>query len=241
MNYLMDNKICFVIAMQSEAQLLINKLNLTEDNNFAPGLPMRAWFGKLNNSGIIITVNGKDNDTALDLIGTQAATLTTHLAIEYFKPNMIISAGTAGGFSHKGAQIGDVYLSFPRVVFHDHRINIPGWDNMGKGLFNCWDTREMATILNLKTGIVSTGNSLDMLPTDEEYINKLGGEVKEMEAGAVAWVAYLYKIPFFCIKAITDLVDSIHPTSEQFNQNFNLAAGTLTESSISVINFLTRK
>lgn len=224
--------------MQAEANMLIERLNLTEDLSFAPGLPMRAWTSISDHLNICIAVNGKDHQMGLDLIGTQAATLTTHLAIEYFKPDMIISAGTAGGFARKGAQIGDVYLSYPRIVFHDRRIDIPGWDKQGKGLFESWDTREMANDLNLKTGIVTTGNSLDMPSMDEEYIENLGGEIKEMEAAAVAWVASLHHIPMFCIKAITDLVDSEHPTHEQFNKNLSLAVNHLTESAINVINYI---
>lgn len=224
--------------MQAEANLLIERLNLTEDLSFAPGLPMRAWTSFSDHLNICIAVNGKDHQMELDLIGTQAATLTTHLAVEYFKPDMIISAGTAGGFARKGAQIGDVYLSYPRIVFHDRRIDIPGWDKQGKGLFESWDTRKMANDLNLKTGIVTTGNSLDMPAIDEEYIENLGGEIKEMEAAAVAWVASLHHIPMFCIKAITDLVDSEHPTHEQFNKNLSLAVNHLTESAINVINYI---
>lgn len=233
-----SNNICFIIAMQAEANQLIGRLNLTEDINFAPGLPMRAWTSNNNNFNICLVVNGKDSQLGIDLIGTQAATLATQLAVQYFKPDIIISAGTAGGFARKGAQIGDVYLSYPRIVFHDRRIDIPGWDKMGKGLFDSWDTRKMADDLNMKTGIVTTGNSLDMPPLDEEYIENLGGEIKEMEAAAVAWVASLYKTPMFCIKAITDLVDSEHPTHEQFNKNLSLAVNHLTESAINVINYI---
>ncbi len=237
----MEKRLCFIIAMQAEAQQLIDRLNLTEDIKFATALPMRAWSGRVNNANILIAVNGKDAKTGLDLIGTQAATLTTHLAIEYFKPEMVISAGTAGGFARKGAAIGDVYLSYPSVVFHDHRIDIPGWDNMGKGFFPAWDTRIMANKLKLKTGIVTTGNSLDMPPLDEEHIEKMGGEVKEMEAAAVAWVSSLHKTPMFCIKAITDFVDSEHPTHKQFKQNLGLAITRLTESASGVIDYLSKQ
>lgn len=237
----MINSLCIIVAMQAEARLIIDQLNLVETLQFAPGLPMRAFIGQHNQCTVSVVVSGKDAESGLDLIGTQAATLTTNLAIEFFKPDLIISAGTAGGFDRKNANIGDVYLSYPRVVFHDRRVNIPGWDKMGKGLFNVYDTREMAKALNLKTGIVTTGNSLDMPPLDEEYIEKLGGEIKEMEAAAVAWVASLHQIPMFCIKAITDLVDSAHPTHLQFNQNLSLAVSKLTKSTINVINYLSKE
>ncbi len=36
--------------------------------------------------------------------------------------------------------------------------------------------------------------------------------VKEMEAASIAWVCGMYKTPFFCVKAITDIVDGGRPS-----------------------------
>ncbi|WP_084555892.1 phosphorylase family protein [Alkaliflexus imshenetskii] len=230
--------ICFIIAMEAEAASLIEKFSLDEVTHFASGLPMWAWSGLQGADQISVVVNGKDADYNLDLIGTQAATLSTHLAINHFKPDMIISAGTAGAFQSKGANIGDVYLSYPHVVFHDRRVDIPGWDKMGVGRFPVYDVREMALTLKLKTGVVTTGNSLDMPETDEATIRAIGGEIKEMEAAAVAWVASLHKVPMFCVKSVTDLVDSAHPTHEQFLSNLRLAVESLTEVCLKVVGYI---
>lgn len=230
--------ICFIIAMEAEAVSIIENLSLDEVANFAPGLPMRAWSGLYGSDQISVVVNGKDTDYKLDLIGTQAATLSTHLAINHFKPDLIISAGTAGAFQSKGAKIGEVYLSYPHVVFHDRRVDIPGWDKMGVGRFPVYDVREIALALKLKTGVVTTGNSLDMPETDEATIRTIGGEIKEMEAAAVAWVASLHNVPMFCIKSVTDLVDSAHPTHEQFLSNLRLAVESLTDVCLKAVAFL---
>jgi len=80
-----------------------------------------------------------------------------------------------------------------------------------------------------------------MPPIDEQYIENLGGEIKEMEAAAVAWVASLHNVPMFCIKAITDLVDTAHPNHLQFHQNLSLAVSKLTESTLNVINYLSKE
>ncbi|MDG5799945.1 5'-methylthioadenosine nucleosidase [Marinilabiliaceae bacterium ANBcel2] len=223
----MQIPVCFIIAMEAEAKPLINALSLKEDVDFAPGLPCRAFTGSFNNNPIALVLNGKDEQYNLDLIGTQAATLTTQLTIDYFHPELIISAGTAGGFQRKGAEFGDVYLSYPNVVFHDRRVDIPGWKEMGFGGYSVKDIRSIADELNLKTGVVTTGNSLDMSAQDEAIIEQLNGEVKEMEAAAIAWVATLHKTPMFCIKAVTDLVDTEHPTQEQFMTNLKLAVNNL--------------
>lgn len=127
----MYKTICLIFAMYAEAQPLINELMLTEDLSYADGLPMRSWVGKYGGSQIIVVINGRDKNTQLDFIGTQSATLNTHLAIVHYQPDLIISAGTAGAFSGKGASVGEVYLSYPHVIFHDRRIEIPGWKEVG--------------------------------------------------------------------------------------------------------------
>lgn len=46
------------------------------------------------------------------------------LELQAFKPDLLISAGTAGGFKAQGGTIGDVYIS-KAVMHHDRRIPIP--------------------------------------------------------------------------------------------------------------------
>ena len=48
----------------------------------------------------------------------------TALKMQAFKPDLLISAGTAGGFKAQGGAIGDVYIS-KAVMHHDRRIPIP--------------------------------------------------------------------------------------------------------------------
>jgi nucleoside phosphorylase len=221
--------------MEAEAKPLIKAFCLEEDFSYAHGLPMRAWSIKLRGLNIHLVINGLDAESKLDLIGTQAATLNTHLAISHFEPDLMISAGTAGAFQEKGAQIGEVYLSHPYVMFHDRRVDIPGWKEMGVGRFPVVDVTRLVSTLNLKSGVVTTSNSLDMPEVDENMIRRNGGEIKDMEAAAVAWVSSLHQVPFFCIKAVTDLVDVPHATVEQFQQNLHLAVDNLTKATVKVI------
>ncbi|WP_262493150.1 phosphorylase family protein [Marinilabilia salmonicolor] len=96
--------ICFVIAMRAEAQPIIDALQLEEDPSFCPGLPMRGWTGEYRNLQLSLVINGKDPETGLDLIGTQAATLATQFAIAKYGPQLIVNAGTAGAFGENGAR-----------------------------------------------------------------------------------------------------------------------------------------
>ncbi len=231
------NHIAFVVAMQAEAQPVIDHFSLKEDISFAPHLPMRAWIGNYGHLFISVVVNGRDEATTMDLIGTQAATLSTHLAIEKYKPDLIINSGTAGAFGGKGAQIGDVYLSREHVVYHDRRIPIERWERQCIGYYPVWDVSPLAP-LGFKTGIVTTGNSLDMPPVDEDMIKATGGEIKDMEAAAIAWVAQLNGVPMFCVKAVTDLLDSGVATSDQFKANLHLAAQNLKEACFKIVDLL---
>lgn len=61
---------------------------------------------------------------AVDQVGTVPAALTSYLAIQSFHPDLAISMGTAGGFSARGAGIGDVFVG-ASVINHDRRIKIP--------------------------------------------------------------------------------------------------------------------
>lgn len=227
-------KITLIVAMESEAAAIIKAFRLAEDASFFPDMPARAWTGQFGKINLSLVINGKDDDSGLDLIGTQAATLATRFAIEKYRPGLIINAGTAGAFAKNGARIGDVFLSRDHVVFHDRRVPIPGWDKQSIGYFPVWDVSEIAR-LGYKTGIVTTGNSLDLPPEDEKNIHRLGGEIKEMEAAAVAWVAKLHGIPMFCIKAVTDLMDSGTPAQDDFLKNLELATGNLKDACVRII------
>ncbi len=60
----------------------------------------------------------------MDNVGTVPAAVTAYLAVHEFKPDLVISVGTAGGFKAKAAAIGDVFLA-TAFANHDRRIPIP--------------------------------------------------------------------------------------------------------------------
>ena len=47
----------------------------------------------------------------VDSVGTIGAARTAYAAIHALRPDLVVSAGTAGGFSARGAAIGDLYLA----------------------------------------------------------------------------------------------------------------------------------
>ena len=138
---------------------------------------------------------------------------------------------------HRGAEIGDVYVSDQKFVHHDRRIAIPGFDEYGIGSYPAVPASGLAQALNLKLGTVTTSNSLDENDDDRRLIAKSGGVVKEMEAAAVAYVGEMLAIPVMALKAITDLVDHHTATADQFNANLLMASQRLAEKLLQVIDF----
>ena len=230
-------KICFIIAMQAEGQPLIEHFGMKQLPHCFGNLPMKAYQSQYKDIEISLILNGQDAQTGLDHIGCEAATLATHLAITNFHPDLLINAGTAGGFMKKGARIGDVYLSHKYIVFHDRRVSIGAWQKMGFGYYPCFDSDTIAKVCGYKQGICTTGSSLDLPEIDLQQMQKTEGEIKYMEAAAIAWVADLYRATVLFIKSITDLVDSGRPTAEEFNENIHLAAQKVKEACFRIIDF----
>ncbi|KAL0698602.1 hypothetical protein Bca4012_054724 [Brassica carinata] len=202
--------VVFVIAMQAEAQPLVNKFGLTETS---------------------------DSPLGIDSVGTVPASLITFASIQALQPDILINAGTCGAFKVKGANIGDVFL-VSDVVFHDRRIPIPMFDLYGVGLRQAFSTPNLLKELNLKIGRLSTGDSLDMSTQDESLIISNDATLKDMEGAAVAYVAELLKVPVMFLKAVTDLIDGDKPAAEEFLHNLAVVTSALEETATKVINFI---
>ncbi|CAB80201.1 putative protein [Arabidopsis thaliana] len=201
---------------------------------------------------INIVCPGKDSTLGVESVGTVPASLVTYASILAIQPDLIINAGTAGGFKAKGACISDVYV-VSTVAFHDRRIPVPVLDIYGVGMRNTFPTPNLIKELNLKVGRLSTGDSMDMSPHDEESITANDATVKDMEllrliygflafqGAAVAYVADIFKVPTILIKGVTDIVDGNRPTSEEFLENLAAVTAKLDESLTKVIDFISGK
>ncbi|VFQ45680.1 5'-methylthioadenosine nucleosidase [Desulfoluna butyratoxydans] len=232
--------IAVIMAMAEEAEPFIREMGLAPVEAAIDGpLPLDVYAGKAGTADLVLIVGGKDPRHGVDCVATQPATLAAYLAIERFKPDLLINAGTAGGFRGRGAHIGDVYLGSGCIRFHDRRIPIPGMDAYGVGSYPVPEFKGLARALGLKRGIISTGNSLDMVPEDLERLRANGADVKEMEAAAIAWVADLYHVPLLALKSVTDLVDTETPTQEEFLANLALASEALQEKLTAAIAYCT--
>lgn len=227
------HRVLIVVAMRAEAGPIADALGLDGPPELLhPRFPATLTVDATGSIGM--TLVGADARFDVDSIGTQPAVTTTLHAIERFAPDLVISAGAAGGFESLGGHIGQVILA-DRCVYHDRRIAIPGWDDYGVGDYPVADLGLPLDELRLETGTVSTGNALDAPAEDLAAMASSGARAKEMEAAAVGWVCERMEVPFTALKAITDLVDHHEETAEQFDRNLALAIDRLAEALAAVV------
>lgn len=229
--------ILILTAMKAEAQPIIDKLALEK----VPGgisHPMELYQGIVDGLDCKLVINGTCERYGVDRVGTQPATIAAWEAIRQFQPSLIINAGTAGAFKKQGAKINDIYLSEDKIIYHDRRIPLPGFERYGVGHYPCHSMDELKKACQLKSGIITSGNSLDMSPEDEKIIHQEGAQIKDMEAAAIAEVAWMTQTPVIAIKSITDLIDSQASTAEEFLENFNSSVTALAEKMNEVLHYI---
>lgn len=225
--------VCFIIAMDQEAMPFVEAEKLVE--NAAVQLPMtpaRVFSGEVQGAQVHVVINGQDGVHGVPAVGTVPAALTTYAAVQALRPDLLVNAGTAGGFKARGAAIGDIYLS-SAVRNHDRRIPLPGFDKYGDYHIkarDAVDVEALAKRLGFKMGVVTTGNSLDATTACMERMMGAEASVKEMEAAAFAYVAEAADVPWFCLKSVTDIVDGDKPTEDEFLENLGAAAKSLQEA-----------
>lgn len=227
--------IAFVVAMMAEAQPFIDNFGVREVPDFFSPLPCKLYRARLDaETELHVVLNGQQHGS--DLVGCEPACVATQAAIQRLNPDLVINSGTCGGFRSKGADIARVYLG-KGVMFHDRRV--PGddeWGTQALGNYDVWNgTGALAERLNLPVGKVTTGSSLDMQPCDLQIINGNGGELKDMEGAAVAFVCSLYHVPILLVKSVTDLCDSSAETFEEFRRNLARASEELCRVNVRII------
>lgn len=217
------------IAMEAEAAGLLTHLEAEELPRTAIGDYYQA---SLDGEDILIVTAGKDRATGVDCVGTEPAAIIAHELITQHHVTELYNFGTCGAHSSLDAEIGEAFLVSPSIFSHDHRIPLPHFEDYGMGGHHTPDHDELAIALDLRTAILSTGNSLDHTESDLEIFLKNGAQIKDMEGAALAWVCNQHRVPLTCLKVVTDIFDAQHTAAEQFVANLQKATAELTKTAI---------
>lgn len=195
-------------AMDEEVSQIVEAMELTETYERAS---MKFMKGKLLDKDVVIVRSG---------IGKVNAAVCTQLLVDKFNVNYIINTGIAGSLKAQ-INIGDVVLSSD-VLHHDVDATgfgyplgqIPRMDTLA---FQA-DERlvELAKAACEKV-VPQVGVHVGRVVSGDQFISDKGiknrisqnfdGFCTEMEGAAIAQTAYLNKIPFLILRAISDKAD----------------------------------
>ncbi|MGG1575836.1 5'-methylthioadenosine/S-adenosylhomocysteine nucleosidase [Fictibacillus sp. NRS-1165] len=198
-------KIGIIGAMEEEVIILRDKLSQRQDKTLAG---CEFYTGKIDGLDIILLKSG---------IGKVNAAIGTTLMIEMYQPDCIINTGSAGGF-HKDLNVGDVVIS-TEVRHHDVDATIFGYEygqvpQMPAFYVPDADLVSIAVKsakkvsgIQVAKGLIASGDSFMSDHDRVEYIRtKLAGlYAAEMEAAAIAQVAYQFDVPFVIIRSLSDI------------------------------------
>ncbi len=228
------SKIAIIMAMKQEALPIIDHFGLKKDSTF---YPIEVYAN--SDKSIILSLNGHSKRYNIDNIGTQAAAINAFSVLNNYDVDLVINCGTGGGFFEQGTKIGDVFIAKGEINFHNRLISISNnYQNYGLGKSPCLDLSQIAEVLDLKQGIISSGDSFDLNDSELELMKANQTNIKEMEAASVAWVCSLFDMDFTAVKVITDFVDKPADTSEDFISNFNLAVEKLKNAIVRIVKYL---
>ena len=204
-----------VIAMQSEADILLNQMKIERE---------------LTVSGKHVYVGrafGKDIALCLCGIGKVNAALGTQVLVSKFGVEKLINFGVAGGLND-GTKLCQVYQIEAAVQFDFDLTQLNGTkmgtlDEYQDNYLNCNQFR--ADIPKMKLGTADRFN--DSVDDYKLLTEELKADIRDMEGCAVVQAAYCAQLPVFMMKAISDVAGSGN-TAEQYFANKTKALENLS-------------
>lgn len=187
-------KILLLAAMDKEINLLLNTMTATEviqDNG------QNLTLGSINQHEVMLGKCG---------IGKVNSALNTLRFIQYFKPDMVINSGVAGG---AGLPIGTVLVA-NAVAYHDVWCG-PGTlygqaDGLPLLMQPSPEIISIASNRNLSEGLICSGDKFISSAEEIKSIRDKFPEVKavDMESASIAQCCILQNVPFGIVRVVSD-------------------------------------
>lgn len=184
----------------------------------------QIYIGSFKNINIFLIRSG---------IGKVAASISTTILINLYKPNIIINSGSAGSLNSL-LKIGDIIIP-NKICYYDVDLvnfgyalgQIPECPKeflIQKKFFNFIKNISIDFKFQFTTGLLITGDSF---VRESELIKKLKHQFSsaiavEMESAAIAQVCHQFNVPLIVIKSISDLSDK--NATLNFKKNISIAS-----------------
>ncbi|MBQ8295620.1 MAG: 5'-methylthioadenosine/S-adenosylhomocysteine nucleosidase [Clostridia bacterium] len=203
-----------VIAMQSEADILLNEMNVHRS---------LVVSGKKIFVG---TAYGKDVAVCLCGVGKVNAALGTQILVSKFDAEKLLNFGVAGGLNND-TKLCEVYQIFAAVQFDFDLVQLNGTKigTLNEYTENYLLLNQLDLPFNKKK--LGTADRFNDSAADYQLLTKeLNADIRDMEGAAVVQAAYAAELPVYSIKAISDVAGS-GSTTEQFLVNKDKALQNL--------------
>ena len=222
-------KLGIIGAMEIEVAILKSKL---ENAKVTKVGPMEFYEGRLAGLDVVIVMCG---------VGKVHAAMCTQVLCAMFGVTHIVNTGVAGSLDAQ-LDICDVLVSTDAIQ-HDMDVThlgydvgkVPGLDVQAfpadeKLVRYAYDASEALRPGHTRLGRVATGDQfVNSKALKEKIIADTAAQCTEMEGGAIAQVAYVNRVPFVILRAISDKADDSadmdYPTFEKLAAH-NCAAVT---------------
>jgi adenosylhomocysteine nucleosidase len=221
-------KIAIIGAMEEEVALLREKISNQKQETIAG---CEYTTGTMDGAEVILLRSG---------IGKVNAAMSTTILLDRFKPDYVINTGSAGGF-HPDLNVGDVVIS-SEVRHHDVDVTAFGYEygqvpqlpaafEADSRLVEIAESaaKEIGSVQVVK-GLIATGDSFMNDPKRVEAIRGkfIDLQAVEMEAAAIAQVAYQFRTPFVIIRSLSDIAGKESDVSfEQYLEKAALHSASL--------------
>lgn len=214
------NKIGIIGAMEIEVEALKAQM---EQVTLVEKASMIFHEGKLNGKDVVVVRSG---------IGKVNAAVCTQILVDDFHVDGLINTGIAGSLKNE-INIGDIVVSTDSLqhdmdarAFGYVRGQIPQMDvfsfvaNAHMRETAVAVCKEVNSDIQVFEGRVVSGDQFVADPqVKEDLIKEFSGYCTEMEGASIAQTAYLNKVPFVVLRAISDKADNSasmdYPTFEK--------------------------
>lgn len=206
-----------VIAMQSEADILLQQMNVHRSLTVSG---KDIYVGTAFNKEIALCVCG---------VGKVNAALGTQLLISKFDATKLLNFGVAGGLDESTA-LCQVYQIGAAVQFDFDLVQLNGTK---MGTLNEYTENYLnLNVFDEKFPVRKLGTADRFNDSIEDYrllTQELQANIRDMEGAAIVQAAYAAQLPVYCVKAISDVAGS-GSTTEQFLVNKDKALQNLKEA-----------
>lgn len=229
-------KIAIIGAMDEEVSLLREKIDNRHQETIAG---FEFTTGSLEGAEVVLLRSG---------IGKVNAAMSTTILLERFNPDYVVNTGSAGGLNPE-LNVGDVVIS-TEVRHHDVDVTVFGYEyGQVPQLPAAFEAKpELVAIaescakeisdVKVTKGLITTGDSFISRPEQAESIRSKFTNLQavEMEASAIAQVAYQYGTPFVIIRSLSDIAGKESNISfDQFLETAAVHSATLVMKIVSAL------